>query len=359
MLTKWLPSAADDVPVAARSSSDGDSSSRPSSSNTNNALSSPAAPRQTSSCSLLAPIRTMAPQTTGLIDPTDALTPRSARSPLYFDQEQLAAKAFLAPSSPDELGDGDDGLAEPTYGAAGAKRSLLVHWGATEDANGLDVPVSGAFGDDSCFMASGSSWGIGTLASTTPGSPGSDAPWGVLRSCRSENVNGRVHYGPRARAMAIGQRTAVKVDQGCGGNGFAEAMVGRSRLGVLGELPSSEDDALPAAAVRAATATDTTSSSKGCERGVHGTSGAHRSWLVAGNPTLDISRFDRNIPEDVPAGPAAWALGAERFGSTSSGRKLGNTCSGKTPAVRHRAGGIIGQCSALSAAIAGKGLPLR
>lgn len=362
MLTKWLPSAADDVPVAAPGSSDGDSSSASGSANSS-VLSSPAGLRLSSSTgpALLVPIRTA-----GLYAGDTADGP-AGRSPLYFDQEKFsAAKAFLAPSSPDEL---EDEAGQHGFGPADARQSLFVHWAADDNA-GTDLPA-GRVVSDTCFMGSGSSWGFRQFGSTVS-SPGVDVIWGSVRNCQSEDGSGAMPGRSRARSVAIAARSSTRMDQGAG-NGFADALTGRADLAQLRDL--SPDAPLPARSVSAIVAGHSSSSAGRAGAG-SGFFGAYRSQVVAGNPTLDISRFDRNSFEDVPAGPLAWGLGADRFGGANalaSARKLGHSVSAGSskPAagagamcapVRRRSttGSTSSQCSALSAAIAGgKGLPLR
>lgn len=367
MLTKWLPSTADDVPVAAPGSSYGDSSSQPSSSGTNSALSSPAALRHPSASTvgLLAPIRTAG----GPAGEVPAgITPHSARSPLYFDHDVSSSKAFLGFGSPEaEFVGAAAAQHHSDSEAADPRDSIFVHWGA--DSNAAANPVANGRGlGEAGFMGSGS-WGFGALASTVS-SPGCDVIWGSLRNCRSEDGTGPL---PESRSVAIASRTKSRGDQG--GNGFAEALFGRTALAQLREL-SPDVGGLPPRSVSATTPSVTAGQGHG-QQGLRSSSaffGAYRSHLVAGNPTLDISRFDNSSYDDVPAGPPGWGgLGAELRGSSTSssiasGRKLsGSSSSGKPagggamcpPAVRRRSSSNSSQCSALSAAIAGKGVAMR
>jgi hypothetical protein len=364
MLTKWLPSTADDVPVAAPGSSYGDSSLQPSTSATNSALSSPAALRHPSAntVGLLAPIRT-AGGPTG--DAPAGITPHSARSPLYFDHDVSSSKAFLGYGSPDADFAGTAAAQRSDIDAADARESIFVHWGADGNA-AANLAAAGRGTGDAGFMGSGS-WGFGALGSTVS-SPGCDVVWGSLRNCHSEDGSDRI---PESRSVAIASRTKSRVDQG--GNGFADALVGRAALAQLGEL-TTPDVGLPPRST-SATMQGAAAGPGLSQQGLRGSSaffGAYRSQLVAGNPTLDISRFDNNSFDDAPAGPTGWGgLGAElRASSTSSiasGRKLSGSSSGKPagggamcpPAVRRRSSSTSSQCSALSAAIAGKGVAMR
>lgn len=343
MLTKWLPSAADDIPVAAPGSSDSDSSTRPSSSNTNSALSSPATLRGTASKHVLAPICTTAPpQPTWMGD--DALTPRSARSPLYFDQERVSCRAFLAPSTPDDL---NSPFAQPDCSASDVQPSLMVNWGPQDDT-GLDVAASGRIVSESCFMESGS-WGLGALE--VVGSSPRDVSWDLLRQCRSEDVMARIPAGNRAHAVAIGRRPAFKTDQGRGGNGFADALVNRGLARVM-EL--SVDAALPPASA------PNSRGSNGAGAGGSALFGAlpYRSRVLVGNASLDISRFDRNSAEDASPAPLVWGNSPSRKLSSIGSKSPAATGAVCSP-VRRCGSNSSSQCSALSAAIAGKGVGMR
>lgn len=348
MLTKWLPTTADDVPVTAPGSTDGDSSTSLTSSTTNSALSSPAAPHHSSSSStMLAPLRIG-----GGADAGEGAAGRSplydGRSPLYYDQDSSAAKAFFTPGSPML----EDAAGQHGFRPGSARQPLFVHW--AEDSISRDVQAGGKVGSGS-FMGSGS-WGVGQFGSTVS-SPGCDVVWGSLRNCRSEDGSRRApEQRSPARSVAIAARSNSRVDQGRG-NGFAEALMGRADLAQLTDF--SPDAALPMRCV-----SDTAAMRGGISAsraGGSGFFGAYRSQVVAGNPTLDISRFDRNSVDDIiPAGPVAWGAGS--VGGIAAGLAARNPkppASALCPAVPRRPSSTNSQCSALSAAIAGKGVPMR
>lgn len=342
MLTKWLPSVADDVPVVAPGSSNGDSSSSgtPSGSVPSSSLSSPASGLRPP---MLPPISTAGRYHAGDAG-ADGLT---ACSPLYFDQDKPAARAFLVPNSPDEL---EDEAAQHGFRPASARQSLFVHWAAEEDA----VPGGGTAISPNPFMGTGS-WG---MFGSTISSPGVDVMSGsALRACHSETGSGPVHS--RTRGVAIAARPNYHADQGAG-NGFADALT--ARLDPAAQLRQLLPDAPPpppplrscVSSIATAGAPHSTGRPAG---GISCMFGAYRSYGAAGNPTLDISRFDRDNIEDglQLAGPPAW-------GGLGAGGKLGGSASSsKPPPLRRRSAtsSTSSQCSALSAAIAGKGVPMR
>lgn len=371
MLTKWLPTSADDVPVAAPGSTDSCSSTRPSSSATNSSLSSPIrALGQPSSRAevLLARIRTPVGGADMAEGPA-GLTPRSARSPLYFENDTPARHVVRRLTSSPTAAELDEHGLQRANDAVHAKQPLFVHWAADDAEGSSGLPLGAAVAakaadSDSCFMASGS-WGLGTFGSTVS-SPECDVVFPLLRNCYSETGGPRPQERSNTRSMAIAARVNPRCDQG--GNGFAAALVERAGLGQLQEF---SPDAVGLAA-RHVSDTAMQRAPAAASRGTgSGFFCGYRSHAAAGNPTLDISRFDRDSGEDdiPPAGPLAWGLGAERFGSGSSmglARKLSSNSSkpagagSMCPPVRRRSSPSgNSQCSALSAAIAGKGVSMR
>lgn len=354
MLTKWLPSVADDVPVVAPGSSNGDaSSSGTPASAPSSSLSSPAAGLRPP---MLPPISTAGRYHAGGADAGTAGP--AGRSPLYFDQDKPAARAFLVPNSPGEL---EDEAAQHSFRPADARQSLFVHWAAEEDG----VPGGGTAISPTPFMGTGS-WG---MFGSTISSPGCDIMWGSgLRACHSEDGSGPGHS--RARGVAIAARPNPRANQGAG-NGFADALTAWPDVAAQ-MREASPDVPLPLrSCVSATAAAGAPHSGISAGRPAGGIScmfGAYRSYGTASNPSLDISRFDRNSMEDVQlAGPPAWGGlgGADRFSGTSSiaaGGKLGaSASSSKPPPLRRRSAtsSTSSQCSALSAAIAGKGVLMR
>jgi hypothetical protein len=267
---------------------------------------------------------------------------------LYYDQDSSAAKAFFAPGSP-EL---EDAAGQHNFRPASARQSLFVHWAEHSIGQNLQAGVKAGSGS---FMGSGS-WGAGQFGSTVS-SPGCDVVWGSLRNCCSEDGSGRApEQRSPARSVAIAARSNNRVDQVCG-NGFAEALMGRADLAQLTDC--SPDACLPQRCV-----SDTAAMRAGSIAGRAGGSGffgAYRSQVIAGNPTLDISRFDRNSVEDViPAGPVAWGVGS--MGGIAAGLAARNPkppAGAVCPPVPRRPSSTNSQCSALSAAIAGKCVPMR
>lgn len=337
----------------------------------------------------------------------------AATTPTHYQQQQSVYSSPL----PAAGAVGGTTATTPT-----AQQTLLMQWSSAQHNDtgmyvGLPAPDGG---DVSCFLASGGgSWGLsggaGATFGSTVSSPGCDAPWGLLRSCRSEDgSSGRAHMmmmpdaAPRTAAHGVAivrRRPDSRVDdQGpSGNNGFAEALVaGRPVFAppAWGDDCTTLDVSMPPcrSSVSASAATGARQAAAGglgvgASR-VGATATTPRSFAAGPvrNPTLDISRFDRNnsIDDVLPAGPLAW-LAAERFGSTcsitSSAARKGvvgggsgssqhsglSAGSGPTnhgvggsagvmcpPAVRRRGGSSTSsQCSALSAAIAGKGVPMR
>jgi hypothetical protein len=211
---------------------------------------------------------------------------------------------------------------------------------------------------------------------STVSSPGVDIMWGsALRACHSEDGSGP-GANARARGVAIAPRPNSRADQGNAGDGFGDALTAR-RPDISLQVRELSPDAPPpllrscvSATAAAGGAPHGGISAGRPAGGISAMFGAYRSYGTAGNPTLDISRFDSNSMDDVlPAGPLAWGGlggGADRFSSTSSiapGGKLGGSASSgtKPPPLRRRSttSSTSSQCSALSAAIAGTGVPMR
>jgi hypothetical protein len=429
MLTKWLPSSADDVPVVAQpanSSGASDTSTHTcgGSSSASSVLAggSSASPRSASaarqqraqpaaatdalcevaSVTLLPPIRTGLAAGAADGEGVGGRSPASARSPLYYDHEQHGKAAALA------------GLLSPWAPALSSRHLLQAHYplvGAGSDRDGLTF--RGDDTDGSAFAAaqaavpsmvrrcssdglqvqvvggsavvSVGSWGDGSNCS----SPGIEAPAGALRSFLSEDCYDRVCGGggvgvARRRGVAIVHQ-ARGAGRRCGVGGFGEAVAAgsaaREAAAAVRFSPAAAGPALagrsskaggvgagPAAHAAAAAGARDSAHPGSCRA-----TPPSRSLAPCGHDaTLDLARFDSGGRDDA-LGPAP---GLALFGGLGLG---GGSSSGSTqqhaagpaaaaqgaplpPAAVRRLSSNSSMCSqrsALSAAIAGKGVPVR
>lgn len=387
MLTKWLPSAADDVPVVAHGGTrDSDTSTRTSGSNS--ALSSPRGctppGRATTAAAgnsglfdvpgavLLAPIRT------GGATTADAggsgATPRS---PLYYDAAAVHSKAAaVGLLSPGACGDsGVDrrqllpahyplvgariAAAAPAGGGAGERDALGVHW-PDQDQRVAQLARRRSSDDQHSYFASGAAAGEGSYGyASTCSSPGVEAPMGLLRSCFSEDGGPGGSSGSRRLGVAIVQRHQQHAgwgkgrDSSHGSGGFNDALTARHNAAATHHVATriSLDAGLAlapqgpgSAAAAAAAAAAAFGSSK-----APAASRQRRSWHARDrDASLDIARFDSHSSgtgDDALLPPPVWC------GLRGSG---GSASTSKPPTARLRGSGGSAS-SALSAAIACQG----